>query len=392
MTRVLARASSAGSAGSVRFWAVCQACQACGVVLLAGFFLGHAGCGDINWGQTKPPKPAQKPAPKTGTAKTQVPQHRSIAYRYPDVAPVLNVRGLREFASRFQDRVVLLDFWASWSRRGREDLSMLADLQKELAGKGFQVISCNFDPVDHWSTKTVPILNGARANYPCVVVAKESRGEIRQWLSQDWQYDVPARFVLDQQGKVVARVLSGEPLDTAVAKVRNVIRQPEDGNTHSGMTAQGAALMIRLVDVRTGNCYNMSEVFSDPADPRRLADQVVEFVLPKIDRSSNPRIAIQPFPSVYDRLHATEFGIVTAKAVEELLRNRGYYDLIGPAKTRELIKRLNTTALAIEYDPTVVKDRFPADYLVMGWLRGNIEGAVGPTVKFASDRDAEEGS
>jgi alkyl hydroperoxide reductase subunit AhpC len=158
-----------------------------------------------------------------GKAPSHAPAESTYAYRYPDAPPVLDAAGLQDFVSKFKQRVVLIDFWASWSRANRDELGALARMQEEMESEGFQVIACNLDSQDQWSTVTVPMLHGARANYPCVVIPKEARAALRAWLSPDWSYDLPARFVIGRSGQVTAQALGGESLGSVERQVRRMV-------------------------------------------------------------------------------------------------------------------------------------------------------------------------
>lgn len=152
-----------------------------------------------------------------------IPEWSTYAYRYPDLPPVLDADGLEAFLDEYRHQVVVLAFWASWSQEGREDIAGLAQLHNELADQGLCVIACTFDPAEEWTTRTVPILQGARAGFPCVVIPREARNRLRDWLAKDWSYDLPARFVIDRQGEIVAREFSGRTLEAIVAQARKSV-------------------------------------------------------------------------------------------------------------------------------------------------------------------------
>lgn len=156
-----------------------------------------------------------------------IPKWSTYAYRYPDAPPVLGADGLKAFVGECRRHVVVLAFWASWSQSGRDDIARLARLHDELNDQGLRIVACTFDPADEWATRTVPILQGAGASFPCVVIPKESRSQLRGWLAADWSYDLPARFVIDQRGEIVGREFSGQSLDAIVAQARQALTGSE---------------------------------------------------------------------------------------------------------------------------------------------------------------------
>ena len=306
-----------------------------------------------------------------GRAPSTPPQPTSFAYRYPDSAPVLDVTGLKEFVGRYRHRVVLLDFWASWSRQTREELGALARLQDEMEAEGFQVIACNFDDPKVWSTTTVPLLNASRASYPCVVIPESARRKIREWLAPNWSYDLPARFVINRQGQVTEQALGSAPLSQIEQHVRQLVMHGSGGGD-GGLSLTAVSLRAKLIDVRAGQGRSLQEVVADPPSAARLAEQEAALISAKLDRTKNPRIAILSFPSSKDRGGSTELGLATAKQLEKTLRDRGFYDLLGPGRTDRMLREADVTAMAIDYDPTLATGRLDCDYLVIGWLRGDL--------------------
>jgi peroxiredoxin len=51
-------------------------------------------------------------------------------------------------AAEFDGAVVLVNFWATWCAPCRAEMPMLADLHRELAGSGFDVVGIALDEVD----------------------------------------------------------------------------------------------------------------------------------------------------------------------------------------------------------------------------------------------------
>jgi thiol-disulfide isomerase/thioredoxin len=332
-------------------------------LLLPFLTLLLAGCAswDGSSSQTRQTAEASSPDP--------LPE-RAHAFRYPDEPPVLDVRELQAFVAKFRPRVVLLDFWASWSGQSRQEMPELARLQEELGTDSFQVISCNFDTAQQWRAETVPSLYTQQANFPCVVIRPDAKPALRAWLAPAWSYDLPARFILDSQGRVLGRALSDIPVGEVQDQARRLVMATDEGGGVAGLPADAVGLRIKLIDVRRGQAQTMSEVSAPTSDPRRLATQVCQQLGPEIDRRLNVRIAVLPFPSSRNRARAGTFGYETAEQVRLGLRQQGYYDLVGPEQTEKMIAASGLTALSIDYEPAVVKDRLNCDFLVLGWLRG----------------------
>lgn len=337
----------------------------------------------LSVGCTQDGYPAENTWHYQGKAPSNPPAGSSFAYRYPDMAPVLDAAGLQDFVSKYRHHVVLLDFWASWSRQNREEMEMLARLQNDLRDQGFQVIACNLDPSQEWARTTVPILHSAGGNFPCVVIPREARTDLRAWLEPEWNYDLPARFVLNRSGRVVMRAFSDTPISSLEQQVRELVRgggSREDNRLTAGETA----LRLKLINVASGEGQTLGEVVARNDEPARLAEQAAGLVERRLDRTRNPRLAIVPFSSLPSRAKAGPLGLDVASRLSRNLRDRGFFDQIEPARAQSMLDGAGQTILTVEYDPTAVQGRISADYLLIGWLRGDI-GTADSTASLAAD-------
>ncbi|MFO0972363.1 MAG: TlpA disulfide reductase family protein [Phycisphaerae bacterium] len=197
-----------------------------------------------------------------GRAPSTPPRVVPATYGYPPEPPVVDSLGLREFADRFRGRVVVLDFWASWCNRCRDEMPRMVEMQRQLKASGVQVISCNLDDAQSWSRQTVPYLQSVLGNFPCVVVPQSAKGPLRDWLGQNWDFGLPARFVIDERGELIGRLLENDSIEqvasaveraAAGASTERVARRPEGA----------LELRFRLIDVRTGQSQSV------PADGER---------------------------------------------------------------------------------------------------------------------------
>jgi thiol-disulfide isomerase/thioredoxin len=327
-----------------------------------------------------------------GVAPSAAPPPSTYAYRYPDVPPVLGAQDLRSLVGGFLDRVIVLDFWAGWSRRGREEMATVAHLQEELENEGLQVVSCNLDPPMEWSSKTVPILHAAKANFPCVVIPPAARPGLRAWLAPDWTYELPARFVLDHRGRVLFRAVGETPFSAVEQAARRHLLGGAD--VARGRETDRVSLRAKVIDCRTGRAESLPEIRTESADAGRLAEAVGDQVAGRLDRSANPRIAVAPFGSLRDRGRAGRLGRETAERVERALKDRGYYDVRPPARSLAAMEKAGVTLLAADFEPAQLKNRIDADYLVIGWIRGDQAApatpAPGPPARVAVQEPLEE--
>jgi len=358
---------------------------------LASLGLGMSGC-------TSDGYPLDNTYHYQGKAPSTAPPPSTFRYRYPDVPPVLDVEGLKRLVSQYRHHVVLIDFWASWNQRNREEMQMLSRLQEDLADEGFQVIACSFDPPEKWGNVIVPMLHGGNANFPCVVIPESNRAAVREWLQPQWTYDVPARFVVSRTGKVVSFGFSETPLASIEQQTRDLVRHGlmaspngvTDGRIARVAKAPDSGLRTKVINVNTGSFESIAEVTAGPGDSRKLADEMAAQIAQRIDRGENPRIGVLPFPTGMGRREADALGVLTADYLIEALQKQGFFDFVKPQQTQRLIQQANLTPTSIEYDPASVKGAVQCDYLVVGWLRETGSAAGDVPAQRANGTDATD--
>jgi thiol-disulfide isomerase/thioredoxin len=122
---------------------------------------------------------------------------------------------LFEALAQQHDKVVLVDFWASWCGPCRQAIPHYRALRREFAAKGFEVIGVD---VDQNPRDGAAALQSLHPDYPQVA---DPQGRIAA------QYDLPGMptaYLLDRRG-TVRRVQVGfdqndiEPLHQAVAQL-----------------------------------------------------------------------------------------------------------------------------------------------------------------------------
>lgn len=307
-----------------------------------------------------------------GRGPSAPPPQSAYGFRYPPQAPIMSVPDLESLVGAYgrRHRVVLLDIWSAESTGDHRGIEELAQLQSDLGRDHFQVVSVNLDPAERWSARTAPILQAAHANFPCVVIDRANRAALRSWLDSDWDYDLPARFLIDRQGKVLER-LDGW---TAMARVRDAVHGRVEivDRPAAVAVADRPALVVRtrLISVRDGEARTLADVIAEDRDAEAVADEVCRQVSRQLDRARTPRIAVLGFARAGARQRPDAFGHAAASAVVNRLRRSGFYDLVGPERAGRWIDELGLTAMAIDFEPALLTGRIDADYVILGWLIG----------------------
>lgn len=129
-----------------------------------------------------------------------------LAFKDPDG----NTRKL----SDLRGKVVLIDFWASWCGPCRRESPNVRNVYSKYHDKGFEVFSVSLDKdYNNW----VKAIKDDQLVWPNHV------SDLKYWSSEAAAIygvrSIPAMFLLDREGRIVAKDLRGEALERAVKQL-----------------------------------------------------------------------------------------------------------------------------------------------------------------------------
>ncbi len=141
------------------------------------------------------------------------PGHKAPDFSLPDTT------GKMVRLSSFRGKYVLLEFWASWCGPCRAESPYLKDAFTSYGNKGFTIFSVSCDKADTKKAWLEAIHN-------------DGTGQWTQTSSLTGKYNVaslaygridniPANFLIDPQGNIIAKDLRGEALDKKLKEIFN---------------------------------------------------------------------------------------------------------------------------------------------------------------------------
>jgi len=117
--------------------------------------------------------------------------------RLPDVS------GKDQSLAQWQDKVVIVNFWATWCGPCREEIPVLLRVQAKHASNGVQVVGISIDSVD----KVREFAIEYRIAYPLVMGTMDTVDLTRRLGNK--AAGLPYTIVLDRTGRVVKTHLGG---------------------------------------------------------------------------------------------------------------------------------------------------------------------------------------
>jgi peroxiredoxin len=117
-----------------------------------------------------------------------------------------DARGRMARLSDFRDKVILLEFWASWSRSCREENPELVKIYNEFKEKGFEIFGVAADnQKDAW-------LKAIQHDSLTWTNVTDLNGERNKAMLIYGVYRYPTNYLIDRSGTIVAMDLQGDAL------------------------------------------------------------------------------------------------------------------------------------------------------------------------------------
>ena len=141
---------------------------------------------------------------------------------FPRPAPtytVIDLEGSPVSSEEHRGQVTLLDFWATWCLPCVQDLSNLTELHERYADQGFQVVGISIDEGDRAPKKVRRMMRKKDVRHPIFLDSEETSA----WAAFLVRA-IPAQFLIDREGQIIAQWSGVIDLETVEAAVEQALK------------------------------------------------------------------------------------------------------------------------------------------------------------------------
>ncbi|MCJ7579572.1 MAG: TlpA family protein disulfide reductase [Candidatus Aminicenantes bacterium] len=128
---------------------------------------------------------------------------------FPDFQ-VIDIEGKALSLAQFKNKVVLIDFWATWCPPCVDEMPNIVKTYKMYHDKGFEIIGISLDQNKNRFLKFLEENNMTWRQY---YDGKGGNNELARKYSID---SIPSTFLLNANGKIIAKNLRGSSLEEAI--------------------------------------------------------------------------------------------------------------------------------------------------------------------------------
>jgi thiol-disulfide isomerase/thioredoxin len=115
----------------------------------------------------------------------------------------------------FSNKVLIVDFWATWCGPCREEIPHLNELYSELKSKGLEIVGISMDTDGTDGVKD--FVREFRIQYPIVM------GDEKVAESFGGIIGLPTTFIIDRDGKIAKKYIGLPPADDMTKRVKDLV-------------------------------------------------------------------------------------------------------------------------------------------------------------------------
>ncbi len=148
--------------------------------------------------------------------KKKVENERSTAIgsTAPDFT-IKTIEGENFTLSSLQGKYVLIDFWASWCQPCMQEMPNVIEQYKKYSDKGFEIVGISLDRQESPWKKAIEA-NEMNWIHAWDLAAESKQAEVANTYKVQ---SIPSTFLLDKEGKIVAKNLRGEALAAKLSEL-----------------------------------------------------------------------------------------------------------------------------------------------------------------------------
>ena len=185
------------------------------LVALVALGLGNAGCGSED---AAPEAERSTGAEEMTGAATDMDETGTSVGQYPPDFALADLDENIVTLADFEDKVVIIDLWATWCPPCREEIPFLVDLYEEHRDAGLVVVGIGLD--QGGATALRPFVEENSVSYPILV---GDRAVSRAYGASS----IPTTYIIGRDGRIVARHVGFHP--TLAGEIRSTVEQLLDG-------------------------------------------------------------------------------------------------------------------------------------------------------------------
>lgn len=136
------------------------------------------------------------------------PAKKPFAFPANGEIPVVDEKAVADLFANHGSDYLVVNMWATWCGPCVEELPYFMKVARELDPAKVRMVGISADMADEAETKVKPFLAKRSMPYPNMVIDPSDMDAFINSVSKNWTGALPATFVFDRDGKLVAEKLT----------------------------------------------------------------------------------------------------------------------------------------------------------------------------------------
>lgn len=155
----------------------------------------------------------------------------------PQDPQLIDAQGYQKLVRQHHGKPLMINFWATWCEPCRDEYPMLNELAKQYAPKGLRVVGVDSDQdgdlilMRRFIARYKPVF----PNYRKKPGKPDDEASFNQSVLPGWRGELPATFVYDKDGRLVAHFFGARDRETYEAVIHKLLG-PDGGASGAPQT------------------------------------------------------------------------------------------------------------------------------------------------------------
>ena len=146
----------------------------------------------------------------------------SQQYSKQEIKSITNIE-LDEIISNRNDKLLLVNAWASWCIPCREEFPDLVELSKIYKNE-LDVIAISVDYEEDIKAKVLPFLNKNKVEFPVYLSGFKKDEELINYFSKEWNGALPGTAIYDKSGKQIKFLEGKQSYESFSSIIKTILK------------------------------------------------------------------------------------------------------------------------------------------------------------------------
>lgn len=124
-----------------------------------------------------------------------------------ELKPLSNINEVKSVYEAAKDKVMLVNFWATWCKPCVKEFPELVKLYSNFKDKGFELVLISLDDLTDIDTKLLPFLRKNGVDFTTYYSTFSKPEDLMEFVDKNWQGAIPSTYIYDKEGNLKKSIL-----------------------------------------------------------------------------------------------------------------------------------------------------------------------------------------